>query len=117
MSTTRKVPATLSKQDALGMLASAINYCQQAGFTVRSGNTEAGLVLALPEAHIERVGPLVQFCEGKPPACANCDKPAESGRLCVACASNPDLAAPSLVAANAGNLSAPGVTESKPAPG
>ncbi len=48
------------------MLASAINYCQHSGLTVRSGNSEIGLLLALPEAHIERVGPLVQFCEGAP---------------------------------------------------
>ncbi len=74
------------------MLASAINYCQQSGLTVRSGNTEAGLLLLLPEAHIERVGPLVQFCEGQPLACTNCGKPADRERLCVACASKPNMA-------------------------
>jgi len=49
MSATRKgreLPE-LTPQAALDMLASAINYCQSAGLTVRAANTTGGLLAIL----------------------------------------------------------------------
>lgn len=43
---------TLTPADALGMLASAVNYCRAAGLDVRAGNTASGLVLNLPGARL-----------------------------------------------------------------
>jgi len=45
----RKPLPALTPADALDMLASAINYCQQAGLKVRAGNTENGMLAIVVE--------------------------------------------------------------------
>lgn len=49
---TRNLKAAIGKPDALDMLASAINYCQQAGLQVTFANKQGRLVLSVPEAAI-----------------------------------------------------------------
>jgi hypothetical protein len=61
----RSVPA-LAPADALDMLASAVNYCREAGLSVCAGNDPAlGLVLAIPDAHLDHAGQVIRFCMGK----------------------------------------------------
>lgn len=49
---TKSLKAGIGKPDALDMLASAINYCQQAGLQVTFANRQGRLVLSVPEAAI-----------------------------------------------------------------
>lgn len=47
---TKNLKAGIGKPDALDMLASAINYCQQAGLGVVFANREGRLVFSVTEA-------------------------------------------------------------------
>ncbi len=58
----------IGKQEALEMLASAINYCQQSGLLVRAGNVDGKLALTIEGAHIDRSGLLARFVAGTMPA-------------------------------------------------
>lgn len=59
----RSVPA-IGMQEALELLASAINYCQQAGLLVQAGNIDGKLALTVEGAHVDRSGPVVRFVAG-----------------------------------------------------
>ncbi len=65
-------PAPMTTADALGMLASAVNYCRLAGLEVRAGNTAAGLTLCLPAARLAQREAGAEFvpAEAQPEAAA-----------------------------------------------
>ena len=56
----KSLPA-LSKADTLEMLASAINYCRQAGFRVRAGNTRGMLAIAIDGAAVTSTDGITRF--------------------------------------------------------
>lgn len=64
MSGTRN--AAITANEALELLASAVNYCQQAGLRVRVANGESGLLLAIAGAYY--ASNPVRFIAGKPGA-------------------------------------------------
>ena len=63
MSATKRKGKTpvLTQQDAIEMLASAINYCQQAGLTVKAGNLDGKLALLVEGAAADQTGSVLRF--------------------------------------------------------
>jgi len=62
----RSVPA-ITPEEALEILASAINYCRQAGMLVQAGNVNGKLALTIDGAYIDRAGKEARFVAGTPP--------------------------------------------------
>lgn len=52
----RRSAVKLSPADALGILSAALNECMAAGFDVSIGNSEKGLGIVIPNAHITPSG-------------------------------------------------------------
>jgi len=52
---------TITQQDAIEMLASAINYCQQTGLKVKAGNLDGKLALLVEGAAVDQAGSVLRF--------------------------------------------------------
>lgn len=79
MSRTKPNVPALAPDDALEMLASAINYCRTAGLQVSAGNHAGALVLAIRGAQLDRANGRVKFMPSTDVA-STADVPAQSAR-------------------------------------
>ena len=64
----RRKTQTITPQEAIEILASAVSYCQQAGLTVKAGNAEGNLALVIEGAYVDNTGPMTRLAVGDPPA-------------------------------------------------
>lgn len=60
-----KRDTSIGKAEALQLLASAVNYCQQSGLAVNAGNVGGRLAIMIEGATLERMGDAVRFVIGK----------------------------------------------------